>query len=241
MADVVSAQAGDPGAFSRLSARHHREIHHLCRRILGSGPDAEDAAQEAMLAAWRGLPGFHGRSSFRTWLFRVATNTCLDIKSRRARTRQVEALGPPLLDGQEPAGNPTNAWPPASSDAADPDEAYSRREDVVAAFAAVLLHLPASQRRVLVLREVVGLTAAETAATLGTTPASVNSALQRARAAITTRIPSCPDHQRTRAVAAAVPRAVAEALATACATADVPALLQLMAERPAPEQRTTLR
>ncbi|MGH6654821.1 MAG: sigma-70 family RNA polymerase sigma factor [Actinocrinis sp.] len=172
---------------------HRRELTGYCYRMLGSIFEAEDAVQETMIRAWRGRDGFEGRSSVRTWLHRVATNVCLDMlrsRSRRAlpmglvpssRVAEVTDLGPELADESWVLPVPDGK---VLADRGDPAQVAAQRESVRLAFVAALQHLSAKQRSVLLLRDVLGWSAAETAQLLETTVASVNSALQRARSAL---------------------------------------------------------
>ena len=190
---LADARRGDEAAFELLVQR--RELYAHCYRMLGSVQDAEDALQESLLAAWRGLAGFEGRSSLRTWLFRVATNTCLRLSSRRPRRILSFDHSPARSDTRdlgEPVTGPVwlEPWPddePADNEP-DPAAAYLRRESVELAFVAALQHLPGTQRAVLILRDVLRFTAAEVAEILDTTPAAVNSAMQRARATVQQRV-----------------------------------------------------
>jgi RNA polymerase sigma-70 factor (ECF subfamily) len=153
------------GAYARLVEPHRAELHAHCHRMLGSAHDAEDALQEALLRAWKALPHFEGRSSLRSWLYTIATNASLDAIKRR----------------------PNRIVPFDQVHAADPHDGpaarYERRESLDRALGAAR-DLPRNQRAVLVMREMLGLSARETADALGTSVAAVNSALQRARAAI---------------------------------------------------------
>ena len=151
--------------YARIVESHRDALHAHSRRILRSPEDAEDALQEALLRAWRGLPRFEGRSSLRSWLYRIVTNTSLDVVKRRP-TRVV----------------PIEHEPPATGSETDPENRYERREDLEQALVAADRILPEKQRAVLVLREVLGFSAQETAERLGTSVPAVNSALQRARA-----------------------------------------------------------
>ncbi|WP_448640569.1 RNA polymerase subunit sigma-70 [Geodermatophilus sp. URMC 63] len=241
-ADLAAACSGDEAAFARLVARHRRELVAHCYRMLGSPQDAEDALQESLLAAWRGLPGFEGRSSLRTWLFRVTTSVCLRQARRRPRLLSPDA-GPPrtdVTDLGEPVPGPVWLEPlPADlvddraddlADDTDPATAYLRREGVELAFVAALQHLPATQRAVLLLREVLGYSAAETAELLATTTASVNSALQRARAAVAERVPARSQQAELAALGDAGRSALVARFVDAWERADVPALVGLLTE-----------
>ena len=202
--------------------------------MLGSPHDAEDALQETLLAAWRGLPGFEGRSSLRTWLYRVATSVCLRQARRRPRLLSPDA-GPPrtdVADLGEPVPGPVwlEPLPGDLVDDEDPATAYLRRESVELAFVAALQHLPATQRAVLLLREVLGYSATETAALLATTPASVNSALQRARAAVPGRTSRSSQQAELGRLGDAGRAALVDRFVGAWERADVPALLDLLTE-----------
>jgi RNA polymerase sigma-70 factor (TIGR02960 family) len=189
----------DEAAFERLVARHRGELYAHWYRMLGSVQDAEDALQESLLGAWRGMAGFEGRSSLRAWLYRVTTHACLRLIARRPRRMLSPDQGPPRRatdDLGEPVAGPVWLEPLSDELAAneagdgDPAATYLRREGVELAFVAALQHLPGTQRAVLILRQVLGFSAAEVARILDTTPASVNSALQRARKAVDQRIPA---------------------------------------------------
>jgi RNA polymerase sigma-70 factor (ECF subfamily) len=170
---------------------YRRELTGYCYRMLGSAFEADDAAQETILRAWRGMEGFEGRSGVRSWLYRIATNVCLDMmRSQQRRARPMD-LGPAgTADSFRGATLPEHAWVTPIPDArilpdnADPAEMAASKESVRLAFVAALQHLPARQRAVLILREVLCWQAAEVAELLETSVASVNSALQRARATL---------------------------------------------------------
>ena len=235
------ARRGGAAAFERLVERHRRELYAHCYRMLGLVQDAEDALQESLLAAWRGLGGFEGRSSLRAWLFRVTTNACLRLSARRPR-RMLSFDHAPARSGTGELGEPVpgpvwiEPWPDVASggddgtDPSDPEAAYVRRESVELAFVAALQHLPGTQRAVLLLREVLGFSAAEAAAILDATPAAVNSALQRARATVDQRVPRRSQQAELAAVGPNGHRALVEAFVAAWERADVPALLELLAE-----------
>jgi RNA polymerase sigma-70 factor (ECF subfamily) len=186
---VAAARDGDEAAFSRLTEPYARELHVHCYRMLGSIHDAEDAFQETMIRAWRHLSGFEGRSSFRAWLYRVATNVCLRAGSRRRSVAERLADYPAGETGEEVNLSP---YPDAlldelPSEAAPASARYDLRESIELAFLASIQALPARQRAVLILRDVLDFSAREVAAALETTTASVNSALQRAHATLERR------------------------------------------------------
>lgn len=198
---LAAAVAGDEQAFRRLTGPYRRELLVHCYRMLGSLDDADDAVQETLLKAWRGLAGFQRRSSVRAWLYRIATNTCLDALDHRARRILPTAIAAPADPYQPPdPDDPEVPWlqpyPDALLDVADPEPladpaaAVVRREHIELAFIAAVQYLTPRQRSVLLLREVLGFSAAEAAGMLATTPASVNSALQRARIMLHHHVPA---------------------------------------------------
>ena len=196
--ELIEAARADEAAFGRLVEPHRAELHAHCYRMLGSVHDAEDALQDALLRAWRALAKFEGRSSLRSWLYRIATNTCLDVIARRPKRVLPIDYGP-AADPHDGPGEPVieSVWVEPYPDEtlgledgyAAPEARYELRESVELAFVAALQLLPANQRAVLILREVLGFSAKEAAETLETTTASVNSALQRARATVDERLP----------------------------------------------------
>ena len=170
---------------------HRRELTAYCYRMLGSGFEAEDAVQETMVRAWKAYDDFEGRSALRSWLYRIATNVCLDMLRGPQRRARPMDLGPSSsADTLLPAGLPEHAWVQPVADArvlptdGDPAELAAARDTIRLAFVAALQHLPPKQRAVLVLFEVLRWQASEVAELLDTTVASVNSALQRARATL---------------------------------------------------------
>ena len=186
--DLARARAGDDAAFGRLVAPLRRELHAHCYRMLGSTHDADDALQEALLRAWRGLARFEGRGSLRSWLYTVATRTCLDAVDTRGRRALPMDLGPSSHRAVIDAAPRTDvAWLSPYPDAGlangsgGIDARYEQREAVELAFVAALQHLPGNQRAALLLFEVLGYTVAEIATMMNTSPTSVNSALARAR------------------------------------------------------------
>ena len=189
------ARAGSEEAFRELTDAYRRELQLHCYRILGSVQDAEDLLQETLLAAWRGLERFEGRSSVRAWLYRIATNRCLNALRDSGRRTREAALA--RLEFPEATRRSEPVWLEPYPDillegiadrAADPHARYETREAVGLAFVTALQHLPPRQRAVLVLRDVLGLRAAEVAEILDSSQASVNSALLRARATLETRL-----------------------------------------------------
>src|SRR5512142_33060 len=194
--------AGQPGELEE----HRRELTGYCYRMLGSGFEADDAVQETMLRAWRSAGQFEGRSSVRSWLYRIATNVCLDmLRGRQRRARPME-LGPASAPDEALLGQmlPEHMWvsPIADDrvlpDGADPAEIVEARDTIRLAFVTALQHLPPRQRATLILCEVLRFQAAEVAELLGTTVPAVNSALQRARATLA----AVPADQRAEGVPA---------------------------------------
>ena len=176
----------DEHAFRELAEAHRRELQVHCYRIVGSVQDAEDLVQETLLAAWRGLDGFEGRASLRSWLYRIATNRCLN--ALRDRGRRVPELPAPPEGSPEPPPPSRRREPvwlePYPDTLLDPEVGYETREAIGLAFIAALQGLPPRQRAVLVLRDVLGFRAAEVAEMLDVSEASVTSALHRARTAL---------------------------------------------------------
>ncbi|QXV62180.1 sigma-70 family RNA polymerase sigma factor [Amycolatopsis sp. TNS106] len=218
----------DEAAFDRLVEPLRRELHAHCYRLLGSAHDADDALQDALLRAWRGMDRFEGRGSMRTWLYTIVTRTCLDNATARGRRALPMDLGPSserIVFEDAPASEV--AWLGPYPDA--PDARYERREAIELAFVAALQHLPGNQRAALVLFDVLGFSAAEIASIMDTSAAAVNSALQRARAIVAEKV-TAPEalgkleDTRTREIAAhfasALERGDADAL-VALLTKDV--------------------
>jgi len=185
---LAAARGGDQAAFERLVERYHPQLHAHCYRMLGSAYDADDALQDALLRAWRGLPRFAGRSSLRAWLYKIATNACLDFIGRRPKRVLPLDYGPPA-DPADGIGAPITESVFIEPYPTGPEASYEERESVELAFVAALQHLPARQRAVLILREVLGFSAQEVADALDSTVTSVNSALQRARKATEDQLP----------------------------------------------------
>ena len=191
MNGMATSTTTDP----QLLEQYRSELTGYCYRMLGSAFEAEDAVQETMLRAWRALDTFEGRAQLRSWVYRIATNVCLDVlggKERKVRPMELGDAGRPVIESLA-ATRPDGDWilpmPDGRviDDGADPAEVAAAKETLKLAFIAALQHLPPKQRAVLVLRDVLRWRAAEVAELLDTTEASVNSALQRARAAIDER------------------------------------------------------
>lgn len=186
-----------PPDVAQLEAHRPALMGH-CYRLLGSPADADDAVQETLLRAWKSLERFDGRSSLRTWLYRIATNVCLDALSDRSRRVRAVEEGPAGTVDDALESRPRTHWLEPVADAraipadADPAERAMLRQSIRLAFVAALQHLPPRQRAALLLSEVLGWSAAEVADSLGTSVASVNSALQRARATLRERLPEEP-------------------------------------------------
>jgi RNA polymerase sigma-70 factor, ECF subfamily len=186
---VAAAGAGDQDAFRRLVEPLRRELHLFCYRMLGSFDDAEDVLQDAQLKAWNHLRSFDGRASFRSWMFRIVTNTSLDALRSRKRRVLPQDLGGPRdpadgLGEQRPELPWLEPYPDSLLPSVDPERAAELRESVRLAFVRALQILPPRQRAVLILRDVLDWTAAEVAGALGTSVPAVNSSLQRARATV---------------------------------------------------------
>ena len=213
--------------FERLVAPHRAELHAHCYRMLGSVHDADDALQDTLLGAWRGISGFEGRGSLRAWLYRIATNACLHLIAQRP-TRM-------LTSDYQGAAEPGSGIAAAVSEPIwlepYPDDPYAQleeRERVELAFVAALQHLPATQRAVLILRDVLGFAADEASALLDTTLASVNSALQRARESLSQRMPAKTQQAMLRDLGEPAQRELVAAFMMAWERADVGALLALL-------------
>jgi RNA polymerase sigma-70 factor (ECF subfamily) len=236
---IAAAQRGDEGAFERLVEPYRSELNAHCYRMLGSLHDAEDALQEAMLRAWRGLERFEGRSSLRSWLYTIATNTCLNAIARRPKRVLPVDYGP-AADPHDAPGEPVveSVWVEPYPDEllgvedgyAAPEARYEMRESVELAFIAALQHLPPNQRAVLVLREVLGFSAKEVAESLDTSVASVNSALQRARAAVEERVPEQSQQETLRTLGDDGLRELVDRYVDAWQTNDVQAFAAMLAE-----------
>ncbi|HSJ16942.1 MAG TPA: sigma-70 family RNA polymerase sigma factor [Solirubrobacterales bacterium] len=236
---LETARGGDEGAFQRLVESYQSELKAHCYRMLGSLHDAEDALQEALVRAWRGLPRFEGRSSLRSWLYRIATNTCLDSIAKRPKRVLPVDYGP-ASDPHDGPGDPIveSVWVEPYPDEtlgvedghAAPDASYEQRESVELAFVAALQHLPANQRAVLILREVLGFSAKEAAEMLDTTTASVNSALQRARKAVEERTPEQSQQETMRSLGDDGVKKVVQGYVDAWDRGDIDAVVAMLTE-----------
>ncbi|HEY3764614.1 MAG TPA: sigma-70 family RNA polymerase sigma factor [Gaiellales bacterium] len=231
------AAAGDERAFGELVDPHRRVLHAHCYRMLGSLEDADDALQDALLRAWRGLARFQGRSSLRTWLHRIATNCCLQLIERRPRRMlppDIELSSPGHTEGGRPLSE--SVWiepypddPPGPADVAlAPAARYEQRETLELAFVAALQHLSPRQRAVLLLREVLDFSALETADMLDTTVPAVNSALQRARRITRERVPEQSQQQTLAALGDDRARDLVDRYIDAIERGDVDAIITLL-------------
>ena len=238
-ADLVErAQSGDEAAFQELMDAHRHELHLHCYRMLGSFHDAEDALQETLIAAWRGLSSFEGRSSIRTWLYRVATSRCLNmLRSSRARTREETLMQPTELPQPSRLGEVLwiEPYPDALIDrvadrAPGPEVRYQSTEAVSLAFVTALQLLPPRQRAVHILRDVLGFRAKEVAQMLETTEESVNSALKRARATVRERLPASGTGTGAPPQSSPEERALVERFTRAFQSDDIEALVALLTE-----------
>jgi RNA polymerase sigma-70 factor, ECF subfamily len=236
---LAAAGRGDEAAFERLVRSYRSELHAHCYRMLGSLHDAEDALQDAMLRAWRAIGRFERRSTVRSWLYKIATNTCLDVIARRPKRVLPIDYGPPA----DPHGGPgaplvESVWVEPYPDEAmsledgfaAPEARYELRESVELAFVAALQHLPANQRAALILREVLGFSAKEVAETLDTSVASVNSALQRARATIDDKLPDQSQQATLRSLGDAELEKIVSDYIEALSGGDVERVVSLLAE-----------
>ena len=240
---VAAARAGDEAAFARLVERHRRELRVHCYRMVASAEEAEDLVQETFLRAWRHIGGFEGRSTLRAWLYRIATNACLDALDGRARRVLPQDLEP----GTTAAGFgsvemvartdipwlqplPDSLWEPAADRDEEPDAVAVRRETIELAFIAALQYLPPRRRAVLVLRDVLGWPARQTAEHLDLTEAAVTSALHRARSTLRERLPERRADWAPATGPTAEERAVVDRYMAAVERADLVALADLLAE-----------
>ncbi|WUJ70040.1 sigma-70 family RNA polymerase sigma factor [Kribbella soli] len=236
-ADLISrARAGDGEAFRALSEPHRRELQVHCYRMLGSFQDAEDALQDTMLSAWRGLGGYDGRASIRTWLYRIATNRCLSTL-RSASRRPAKAWDIPGVEPPEPTRLGEVVWLEPFPDVLledamhvplGPEARYEQTESISLAFVTALQLLPPRQIAVLILRDVLGFHANEVAEMLDTTVESVKSALKRARAGLQSR--RTPDHEPPPAADSPAENTIVSNFVQAWEAADIDALVALLTD-----------
>ncbi len=236
---LEAARKGDQDAYRDLIEPHRAALHAHCYRMLGSLYDAEDALQEALLRAWRGLSRFQTGKPLRPWLYKIATNACLDAMAKRPK-RVLPMDRGASADADAGPGEPIveTVWLEPYPDEllgladgyAGPEARYEERESVELAFIAALQHLPARQRAVLILRDVLGFSTREAAECLGTTAASVNSALQRARAAVEERLPAQTQQATLRSLGDTRVRAIVERYVDAWERRDVEALVAMLVD-----------
>jgi RNA polymerase sigma-70 factor (ECF subfamily) len=234
---ISRARAGDGDAFRELTEPYRRELQVHCYRMLGSFQDAEDALQETLLAAWRGFPGFEGRASLRTWLYRIATNQCLNAR-RSASRRTAREWNVPDVQPPEPTRLGEVVWLEPYPDALlggaidvpiGPEARYEQTESISLAFVTALQMLPPRQLAVLILRDVLGFHAGEVADMLDTTVESVNSALKRARAGVHRR-PATVDREPPPAFESPAEDAIVAKFVSAWESADLDALVALLTD-----------
>ena len=236
---LEAARGGDEHAYARLVAPHRAQLHAHCYRMLASAPDAEDALQEALLGAWRGLPRFEGRSSLRSWLYTIATNACLKAIERRPKRVLPVDYGP-AADPHDGPGPPlvesvwVTPYPDADVVSADPwvapEARYEQRESIELAFIAALQQLPPRQRATLILRDVLGFSAREVASVLDTTTASVNSALQCAHRLVDERLPEQSQQAALRALGDDALSELVNGYVDAWERGDLDAVVEMLAE-----------
>jgi RNA polymerase sigma-70 factor, ECF subfamily len=235
---LPAARRGDQGAFERLVAPQRGPLLAHCYRMLGSLQDAEDALQETLVRAWRGLPQFGGRSAVGTWLHRIATNVCLRAIERRPHLTLPVGHVPPA-DPAAPLAPPAerrwieplpDALAAIGDGAASPEARYEQRESVELAFVAALQGLPPRQRAALLMRDVLGYAPAEIAEALGATPAAIHSALQRARATAAEALPERSQQSVLRAVGDAAVRDTVARWVRAWEEGDVDDLVAMLVE-----------
>ncbi len=238
-ADLISmARAGNGDAFRMLTEPHRRELHVHCYRMLGSLQDAEDALQETLLAAWQGLGGFEGRASFRTWLYRIATNRCLNVR-RSAKRRAAQEWNVPGVVPPEPTRLSEVVWlepfpdtlfEDAIEGSLDPEARYEQTESISLAFVTALQILPPRQLAVLILRDVLGFHANEVADMLDVTVESVNSVLKRARASLQRMLLRATDREPVPARDSPSEDAIVEKFVRAWESADLDGLVALLTD-----------
>ena len=229
---VAAVQSGDAAAFSALTESYRRELHLHCYRMLGSFDEAEDLVQETLLRAWKGRAGFEGRSMVRTWLYRIATNACLDhLESAPRRLQSLEspqAADPNAVDWLQPY--PDQLLDQIASSDSEPDTLVIARETIELAYLAAIQYLPPKQRAILILRDALGWSAKEAASLLDESVAAVNSALHRARSLMRNRLPKHRLEWSVVAAPTSAERELLERYIDATDRADVTALTALLRE-----------
>jgi RNA polymerase sigma-70 factor (ECF subfamily) len=232
MADLQTAPATE-----RELEQYRAQLTGYCYRMMGSAFEAEDAVQETMLRAWRNLDQFEGRAAMKSWLYRIATNVCLTmLDGRKRRARPMDIGGPGDAADPKLGTLPEATWLEPMPDGRilaeeeDPEEQAIQRETLRLAFVAALQHLPARQRAVLILRDVLGFSARETATALETTSVSVDSALQRAHKTVDQRLPDQSQQATLRSLTDGALRQVAQRYITAWERNDVGAVVAMLAE-----------
>ena len=235
---LQQAADGDEHAFRELVEPYRAQLRAHCYRMLGSLHDADDALQEAMLRAWRGMAGFEGRGSVRSWLYSIATNTAVDITRHRSRRELPVSFGPAAGPGgrvAEPVADPV--WLEPYPDrwltgdvGSSPEARYEQRESVELAFLVALQRLPPRQRAVLILRDVMGFSAMEISSQLGTSVPSVNSALQRARASAHRDLPARSQQAVLRELGDQRTRALVRQYSDAIERGDTDTLISMLTE-----------
>ena len=234
-ATLARARAGDDQAFRELTDPHRRELQLHCYRILGSMQDAEDLVQETLLAAWRSLEAFEGRASVRSWLYRIATNRCLNaLRARSRRPRELQAMDDPPTPTRRTEPIWLEPYPDVLLDdipdrTPGPSTRYEARESCELAFIVALQRLPPRQRAALVLHDVLGFRTAEVADMLDTGEASVKGALQRARAALEARLPAA-DRDRAPRPHSACERQLVARFADAVQSGDIDDIVDLLTD-----------
>lgn len=225
----AAVRAADGEAFGGLAERYRPELRVYCYRMLGSYDEAEDLVQEALLRAWRYRGSFQGRSTFRAWLYRIATNVCLDFLDRHPRQPRPGGTGRPTeVPWLQPY--PDRLPEPVAAREAEPEAVAVARETIELAFVVAIQHLPPRQRAVLILRDVLGWSAAETATLLETSVAAVKSALQRARPVLREHLPERRAVQATAAPLAERERELLRRFMAAHERADMAAFADLLSE-----------
>jgi RNA polymerase sigma-70 factor (TIGR02960 family) len=238
-ADLITrARAGDGDAFAELTEPYRRELQVHCYRMLGSLQDAEDAVQDTLLSAWRGLGDFEERASIRTWLYRIATNQCLNARRTVSRRPAID-WNIPGVEPPEPSRLGEVPWldpfpdtllEGAAGGPPSPEARYEQAESISLAFVAACQVLPPRQVAVLILRDALGFRASEVAGMLDSTVESVNSALKRARASLERQRPAVAGRERPPAVGSPAEDAIVAKFTSAYESADVGALVALLTD-----------